>query len=166
MKLVPLIVVVPLLLVAVCIHAAPEVIADFGGRPTGMTTPAEYLESQGMNVMPQAPAIPPALDRFPMESSLEVGVVETRGHHQSVLMPFFIMGADQASIEWLLANASVLQAMKATGMVTNIDSWKTLQRIRELVPDLMLESIPLDTVIPLFGLTHYPVLITREEITQ
>jgi integrating conjugative element protein (TIGR03765 family) len=146
--------------------AAPEVIADFGGRPTGMTTPAEYLESQGMNVIPEAPAIPPALDRFPMESSMVLGPVEPRKHNQSVLMPFFIMGADQPSIEWLLANAGVLQEMSATGMVTNIDSWKTLQRIRELVPGLTLESIPLDSMIPLFGLTHYPVLITQEEITQ
>ena len=147
-------------------HAQPKVIADFGGRETGIQTHESFYEAHGRELLPKAPAIPPQLQRFPLESELMPGPVETRKHNQKVLRPFFIIGYDRISLDWLIANADYFAEIKATGMVTNVDSNESMMRIKKLVPKIKIDAVPVELIAETFQLNNYPVLIDRTEIKQ
>lgn len=159
--------VIGFVLIAACAHAEPEVIADFGGRETGIKSPQEQLREAAQHTrMPIANTKPTMAGRFPVVSSLRVGVLDNHPHTQPVTRPFFIVGFDKQSAQWLAANHAHLKEINALGFVTNVNSPAQLEKLRRYAGDLTLNAIPVDDIADRFQLTRYPVLVTQENIIQ
>jgi integrating conjugative element protein (TIGR03765 family) len=155
------------LLIAPAVFAEPEVIADFGGTKTGFVSPSERLrEMANKQIPPAAIARQPVANRLPMESDMRVGIIESYVHDKPVGRPFFIVGYDQQSAEWLEANRDYLIDINARGLVTNVKSTQQMNVLREYGGTLPLDAIPVDSIAKVFDLEFYPVLVTNEEVTQ
>lgn len=149
------------------IHAEPEVLADYGGRETGLKSPQEQIRELANRMpVPQAPAENGLLQRFPIESDLSVGVIENRQHDKPVSRPFFIVGYDEHSARWLGTNLNYLQEINALGLVTNVRSASELARLQQYAGTIELQAMPVESIAEQFDVDSYPVLITTEEITQ
>lgn len=147
--------------------AEPEVIADFGGKATGLVSPTERLRAIASNQSSSGViARKPVVDRFPLLSDMRVGIIEAHAHNKPVSRAFFIIGFDQQSAEWLEANRNYLLELNARGLVTNVKSEQELEKLREYGGELPLDAIPVDSIAAVFDLEFYPVLITKEEVTQ
>lgn len=147
--------------------AEPEVIADLGGKNTGLVSPSERLRAiASKQSFPASLAHQPMVDRFPVESDMRVGVIDTHGHDKPVNRPFFIIGYDQDSAEWLEENRNYLIEINARGLVTNVKSEQQMKTLRAYGGDLPLDAIPIESIAAVFGLEFYPVLVTKEEVTQ
>lgn len=149
------------------VHAEPEVLADYGGRETGLKSPQEQIRELADRMpVPQAQAENGLLQRFPIESDLSVGVIETRRHDKPVSRPFFILGYDEHSAQWLETNLDHLQEINALGLVTNVRSAAELARFQQFAGTIELHAMPVESIAEQFDVDSYPVLITAEEITQ
>ena len=147
--------------------AEPIVIKDLGGRETGLKSSKELLGAAVKNTPVPTGSLYPGLSaRYPIESSLEVGIIEPYAHGKNVTRPFFIVGFDQHSARWLAQNADHLKTINAQGFVTNIQSQMQLEKLRSYASELQLNALPVDDIAQQFDLIFYPVLITQEEITQ
>lgn len=163
--------VIGLLMVMQC-YAAPEVIADFGGRETGHRDISEKLADAQSRVSTTASA--PTNEqakrlmtqRFPIYSELTLGEVVLREHHKSVDQPFFIIGLDRASLDWLSTNETYLREINAVGMLTHVESETEVNRVTHHYAGMKFIAIPLERIISAFELTHYPVLITKTSVLQ
>lgn len=155
------------LLIAPMAIAEPEVIADFGGKETGLVSPSERLRTIASKQSNTASIVrQPMQDRFPVESDMRVGVIDDHVHNKPVNRPFFIVGYDQQSAEWLEANRTYLIEINARGLVTNVQSEQQMKILREYGGELPLDAIPVESIAAVFGLEFYPVLVTKEEVTQ
>jgi integrating conjugative element protein (TIGR03765 family) len=148
-------------------NGAPEVIADLGGRATGLKSPQEQLREAVKTVaVPQAMRKPTTDARFPIWSSLRVGVIESYRHDRPVARPFFIVGADRQSAQWLATNSAYLHEINALGFVTNVRSQADVDTLQTYAGDIRLSALPVDAIAEQFLLTVYPVLVTQEEVIQ
>jgi integrating conjugative element protein (TIGR03765 family) len=153
--------------VAVFAQAEPEVVADLGGRETGIRSPQEQLQEVANRTrIPSAITMPSMAERFPIVSGLRVGVQDVRSHSLMVTRPFFIVGFDKQSAQWLSANHAHLKEIHALGFVTNVNSPAQLDKLRTYAGDLTLNAIPVDELAERYQLTRYPVLVTQEKIIQ
>ncbi len=156
-----------LMLVSLPVVAQPEVIADFGGREIGLKLPHEQLKEVAASTpIPKLIVKPSLANRFPITSSLQVGVINNREHSVPVSRPFFIVGADNQSTRWLSANRMHLAGIHALGFVTNVKSQADVETLQAYAEDLTLHALPIDEIAERFDLTRYPVLITQKEILQ
>ena len=147
--------------------AEPEVIADLGGKNTGLVSPSERLRTiASEQSIPSSQVRQPMADRFPVESDMRVGLIDPHSHDKPVNRPFFIIGYDQHSAEWLQENRDYLIEINARGLVTNVQSEQHMQVLREYGGGLTMDAIPVDSIAAVFGLAFYPVLVTKEEVTQ
>lgn len=148
-------------------NAAPEIIADLGGRATGIKSPQEQLREAAKTVaVPQAVRKSITDIRFPIWSSLRVGLIESYGHDLPVARPFFIVGADNQSAKWLSTNSAYLKEINALGFVTNVRSQAEVDVLQDYASDIRLSAIPVDAIAEQFSLAAYPVLVTQEEVMQ
>ncbi len=77
------------------------------------------------------------------------------------VQPFFIMGMDRTSLDWLARTLPTLLAINATGMVVqaaNREDWQRLQT-RARASGLSLALYPDAGLVAAYGLTTYPVLV-------
>lgn len=147
--------------------AEPEVIADFGGKATGFVSPTERLRAIASNQSsPELIVGKPMVDRFPLMSDMRIGIIDSQAHNKPVGRAFFIIGFDQQSVEWLEANRQYLLELNARGLVTNVKSEHELEKLRVFGGKLPLDAIPVDSIAAVFDLEFYPVLITKEDVTQ
>lgn len=80
--------------------------------------------------------------------------------------PFFLIGSDRVSLEWLATHRDTLKSLGAVGMLVQADTEQDVRSVTEISPGL---SITLGSGIDLasaLGIDRYPVLITRDGITQ
>ncbi|RTB44122.1 integrating conjugative element protein [Pseudomonas aeruginosa] len=120
-------------------------------------------------VMTQPSRIAPAseADMLPVRSpKLRPGLVVGRAISAPGLRPFFLVGDDDMSREWLRQRAASLRARNAVGMVVNVDSMAALTRLRDLAPGILLSPIAADDLAERLGVRHYPALITATAIEQ
>lgn len=149
------------------VQAQPEVIADFGGRETGLKSPRQHLlEAAAKTRLPSPDSPVQSAGVFPVQSALRVGIIENHHHDLPVTRPFFIVGADEQSRQWLATNKAHLKTINAIGFVTNVASQDVLEKLQHSVGDLELYALPVDSIADQFSLKSYPVLITQSEILQ
>lgn len=149
------------------VFAQPEVIADFGGRVTDFPKKNQIKQKLLANrSLSENIVLPKASSHFPIRSDLTVGVVESVKHSYQVITPMFIVGVDSLSIEWLVTNKAHLKAIGAKGIVTNVPSQEAMDFIKARAPELTLNALPIDDIASLYGISHYPVLIDKEDIKQ
>lgn len=158
-----------LMLISLAINAIAEpiVIRDYGGKPSGVPDKAKIANSvmhQSIKPLNNAPSV-----RFPLRSSMRAGVLATPKRFENKLLnrnPFFVVGNDEQSRDWIDANKSYLTKINAKGFVTNIASESEYRSLEAFAKPLTLSAIPLDELVQSLGLRVYPVLITSEEIAQ
>lgn len=85
---------------------------------------------------------------------------------KSLDRPFFIIGSDQRSREWLAAHYSRLVQMQAVGLLVQAETVEDLRRVADLGEGVPIAPVPGSDVAKRFGLKHYPVLISAGWIEQ
>lgn len=156
-----------LIFISVYATGEPLVIRDYGGNPSGVPDKAKITSSlMGQSIKP-VDSVPAT--RFPLKSSLRSGVLDTPKRFENKLLnrnPFFIVGNDERSREWIDSNKAYLAKIGAKGFVANIASEADFKSLESFAKPLRLSVIPLDEVVQSLELRVYPVLITNEEIAQ
>jgi len=125
--------------------------------------------AQSPNIpIPQAPQTPASeADMLPVRSTkLTPGKVNRRAIEAPGLRPFFIIGDDKVSADWLRRHAASLRERGAVGLVVNVETLQALNHLRTLAPDVPLSPVPADDLAERLGLQHYPALITATGIEQ
>jgi len=150
--------------------AGLTVVEDRGG-----TSALPYYEAIGITPEPTSPVQQqpaPVVNEaeafaLPVRSRLLApGRVEPRQMNTPGLIPFFLVGDDALSRQWLQERADVLHGLGAFGLVINVESLDALQKLRRLAPGLTLSPVSGDDLAQRLHLQHYPVLITSTGIEQ
>ena len=151
--------------------AALTVIYDNGNtRPL-----APYLESIQAPVSSEAPTlsdVPPlgAADPeqwLPIRSpGLTPGRVERRAVHRPFARPFFLIGSDAFSRQWLATHRDRLAEIGAVGMLVQAETVDDLRAIAALAKGLPILPTSASDIAEALALSHYPVLITRDGLEQ
>lgn len=147
------------------------VIADQGG-----SSALAYYEPLNMqdNSRPVTKIPAPIIRHIDETSSLPIvstklspGKVEARViNANGLIRPFFMVGDDDLSIEWLKQRATALQKLQAVGLVVNVKDDKSFKNLKQLVPSLTVLPVSGDDVAERLNLSHYPVLVTATAIEQ
>ena len=85
---------------------------------------------------------------------------------KNLMSPIFIIGSDKKSLEWLEENAETLKKHRAVGLLVEVQTLKQLKMIGKIGKGLSISPIAGNDMSQLFGLRHYPVLISRYGIEQ
>jgi integrating conjugative element protein (TIGR03765 family) len=97
---------------------------------------------------------------------LSPGPVQARSHDRPFSRPFFLIGSDDGSRQWLVEYRERLQEIDAVGMLVQAETLEDLRAIARLaggLPILPASAVDIATVL---GISHYPVLITPQGIEQ
>ena len=78
------------------------------------------------------------------------------------MQPLFLVGADPESLRWLDANRERLRQLGAVGMLVQAENESELKAVTEAAHGLPLIPASGEAFAEPLGLSHYPVLITRE----
>jgi integrating conjugative element protein (TIGR03765 family) len=106
-------------------------------------------------------------DMLPVRSpQLTPGTFPRRVFDAPGLPPFFMVGDDEASRNWLRDRASALRSIHAVGLVVNVETLAALAALRVLAPGLLLLPVSADDLAARLGVRHYPALITATSIEQ
>jgi len=164
------------MLISPLLHAGEPlmVVQDLGGVSALPYYQALNLQPHHVDVLPpnimvaQASATPVnEADMLPVRSSkLTPGTVTRRAIEAPGLRPFFVVGDDEISADWLRRNAASLLERGAVGLVVNVETEQALNRLRTLAPDVPLSPVAGDDLAERLGLRHYPALITATGIEQ
>ncbi|MGH8645542.1 MAG: PFL_4695 family integrating conjugative element protein [Gammaproteobacteria bacterium] len=148
--------------------AALEVIHDAGGEPSGpylaRLAPRNAHAIRRIRTPIARPDWTYSLKQhLPIRSpSLTPGPVEARQEPTRLIQPLFLVGADPESLRWLDAHRERLQQLGAAGMLVQAETEAELKAVTEAAQGLPLIPASGEAFAQPLGLTHYPVLITRE----
>ena len=106
--------------------------------------------------------------RFPLttESMVLGRQAAQRRDFPGMLRPMFLLGCDQTSVSWLRSREAALVERNSVGFVIQCRSLRLYRHLQFLFPALELTPVVGDQMAEAFQLTHYPVIVTREGITQ
>ena len=174
---------VPSICILLSILMAPTLAfaALTGIYDSGQTQPlAPFLEvfdeGDNQDKGPQISPSPPEtqvlgaadLERLlPIRSSgLTPGRVEPRTLQQPFARPFFLIGSDAFSREWLAIHRDRLIEIGAVGMLVEAETVDDLQTIAKIAKGLPILPASANDIAEALDLSHYPVLITKDSIEQ
>ena len=80
--------------------------------------------------------------------------------------PFFLIGSDALSVQWLVTHHDTLKALGAVGMLVQADTEADVRRVAEAAQGLSITLGSGSDLAAALGIHHYPVLITRDGIRQ
>ncbi|EBD6544533.1 integrating conjugative element protein [Salmonella enterica] len=153
--------------------AALTVVADLGGESTAPLFDAVNNETNEFTpprtLTPPSPsASPVTVDEMLPVSTPEMvpGRVENRRSELTGMAPVFLVGDDALSRRWLEQRRGDLQRLHATGLVVNVTDGTALRDLQALAPGLTLLPASASDIARRLGLTHYPVLITADGLSQ
>ena len=148
---------------------------------SGQTQPlAPFLEvfdegdnqDKGPQISPSSPGTL-ALGAADLEQLLPIhskgltpGRVEPRTLQQPLARPFFLIGSDPFSREWLATYRGRLIEIGAVGMLVEAATLDDLRAIAEIAQGLPILPASANDIAEALDLVHYPVLITRDSIEQ
>lgn len=75
--------------------------------------------------------------------------------------PLFVLGADAASRDWLARRAPALRALDAVGLLVQVETPDELAAVRQLGAGLWIVPVPGSQLAVVWGLRHYPLVLTR-----
>ncbi|MCP4390972.1 MAG: integrating conjugative element protein [bacterium] len=144
---------------------------------SGETQPiAPFLDAfeSSETTAPERPAIkPPQLGAADLATLLPIrspgltpGPVQPKTHDRPFARPFFLIGSDALSRQWLLEHRERLKEIGAVGMLIQADTQDDLQIIAELAAGLSIMPASASDIAKALDISHYPVLITRHGIEQ
>ena len=97
---------------------------------------------------------------------LSPGPVTTRAHTHPFAQPFFLIGSDELSRQWLVRYRERLKAIGAVGMLVEADTIEDLETMAELARGLSITPASGTDIARALGITHYPVCIDTTRIWQ
>ncbi len=116
---------------------------------------------------------PPKLGAADIESLLPIrspgltpGIVQPENHDRPFTQPFFLIGSDELSKQWLLENRDRLKEVGAVGMLVQADTLEDLRSIAEISGGLSIMPASASDLAEALSISHYPVLITAHGIEQ
>ena len=80
--------------------------------------------------------------------------------------PFFLIGADKRSQQWLATYRSQLVSLGAVGMVVQANTLEELERIATIAGGLPITLGSASDIAKALGIRHYPVLISAQGVEQ
>ena len=78
--------------------------------------------------------------------------------------PFFLIGSDAVSLQWLKHHRDTLQSLGAVGLLVQADTTQDIRRVVALAQGLPMTLGSGDDLARALGIDRYPILITREGI--
>jgi integrating conjugative element protein (TIGR03765 family) len=97
---------------------------------------------------------------------LTVGKVVPRSVEQRFARPFFLVGSDRVSRDWLAKNRAELVRIGAVGILVQAETADDLRVVAKLAIGLPILPAPATDIAAALELSHYPVLISSEGIVQ
>ena len=127
---------------------------------------------EGPSASPIPPS-PPALGAAELERLLPIrspgltpGRVARRDSKRPFARPFFLIGADGLSREWFATHRDRLAEIGAVGMLIEAQTLDDLRAIAAIADGLPILPASASDIAEALGLSHYPVLITKDGIEQ
>lgn len=80
--------------------------------------------------------------------------------------PFFLIGSDAVSLQWLKHHRDTLQSLGAVGLLVQADTTEDVRRVVAVAQGLPMSLGSGDDLAKALGIDRYPILITREGIRQ
>ncbi|MBR9910316.1 MAG: integrating conjugative element protein [Gammaproteobacteria bacterium] len=80
--------------------------------------------------------------------------------------PFFLIGSDQASLQWLATHRETLQSLGAAGMLVQAETEGDVRRVADIAQGLPITLASGSDLASALGVNRYPVLITRDGLRQ
>jgi len=161
--------VVPGLLFAHSIFAAPHVIFD-SGNTQNMQPYMASVKPPDKTALLQSAVMPKNknMKRLPVRTpELTPGKVQRQDIHNPYLdTPFFIVGADRLSHQWLIEHKQQLKALNAIGIAVNVESSSQLAALQHSAGGLKINPVKGGKLARQLSLSHYPVLISSGLIEQ
>ncbi len=107
------------------------------------------------------------MKRLPVSTpELTPGKVTTKKIKSYLDTPFFIVGADPLSNQWLIQNHRQLKKLNAIGIAVNVRTNAELSRLQRSSGGLRISPVPGKQIAKNLGLKHYPVLVSGKLIEQ
>jgi integrating conjugative element protein (TIGR03765 family) len=104
---------------------------------------------------------------LPIQSpGLTPGPVEARSQDRPFARPFFLIGSDTRSLQWLQDHLDRLKEIGAVGMLVQADTQHDLRTIASLADGLSILPASASDIAKALGISHYPVLISAHSIEQ
>jgi integrating conjugative element protein (TIGR03765 family) len=104
---------------------------------------------------------------LPIQSlGLTPGPVQSRAIDRPFSRPFFLIGADALSQQWLLKYRDRLKSIGAVGMLVQADTLEDLRTIARLADGLAILPASATDIAEALGIRRYPVLISSHGIEQ
>jgi len=104
---------------------------------------------------------------LPIQSpGLTLGPVQARAHDRPFSRPFFLIGSDARSRQWLQDHRERLKGIGAVGMLVQAKTLEDLRVIAELADGLSIIPASGSDIAQALGISHYPVLISTHSIEQ
>jgi integrating conjugative element protein (TIGR03765 family) len=104
---------------------------------------------------------------LPIQSpGLTPGPVQARSHDRPFARPFFLIGSDARSRQWLQDHRDRLKGIGAVGMLVQADTLDDLRMIASLADGLPILPASASDIAKALGVSHYPVLISAHSIEQ
>ena len=97
---------------------------------------------------------------------LTPGTIQPKIHDRPFARPFFLIGSDTRSRQWLREHRDRLKEIGAVGMLVQADTRNDLQAIAELAAGLSVMPASASDIAKALGISHYPVLISAHGIEQ
>lgn len=97
---------------------------------------------------------------------LTPGPVRARSHDRRFARPFFLIGSDPASRQWLLRHRDRLKTIGAVGMLVQAETLADLRAIANLSGGLPIMPASAADIATALDIAHYPVLISAQGIEQ
>jgi len=159
-------------LVPVMAQAELTVIYD-SGQTQPIAPFLEVFEVDDASVQQSAVPIKPPLGAADPEAWLPIqspgltpGPVQVRSHDRPFARPFFLIGSDARSRQWLQAHRDRFKAIGAVGMLVQAETLEDLRTIAELADGLSILPASASDIAKALGISHYPVLISAHGIEQ
>ena len=97
---------------------------------------------------------------------LTPGPVQPITHDRPFTRPFFLIGADVLSRQWLLEHRERLKAIGAVGMLVQADTLDELRTIAQLAAGLPIMPASASDIAKVLRISNYPILISAHGIEQ
>ena len=160
-----------MLLLPVLAWAEVTVIFD-NGHTRSLAPYLEILESSERSAI-QPTTNDPRLGAAEIQALLPIrspglspGPVQSRAHNRPFARPFFLIGSDPKSRQWLITHRERLKAIGAVGMLVQADTLEDLQATARLSAGLPIMPASAADIATALGISHYPVLVTAQGIEQ
>ncbi len=159
-------------LISTLAGAALQVIYDSGD--TQPIAPFLDVFESTEETVPQTPSIQkPQLGAADLTSLLPIrspdltpGSVQPTTHDRPYMRPFFLIGSDALSRQWLLQHRDRLKAIGAVGMLVQADTPDDLHSIAKLAAGLSIMPASASDIAKALKISNYPVLISTGGIEQ